>query len=62
VLLLLAPILRRIFCYSEEVAQTIQRVAAIVYPERLWANPDCGLNHLPRDVAFGKLKAMTAGV
>jgi methionine synthase II (cobalamin-independent) len=27
----------------------------------LWVNPDCGLNHLPRDVAFGKLRAMVAG-
>jgi cobalamin-independent methionine synthase catalytic subunit len=45
----------------EEVAQTIQRVATIVSPERLWVNPDCGLNHLPRDVAFGKLRAMVAG-
>jgi 5-methyltetrahydropteroyltriglutamate--homocysteine methyltransferase len=45
----------------EEVAQTIQRVAAFVDPERLWVNPDCGLNHLPRDVAFAKLSAMVAG-
>ncbi len=45
----------------EEVAQTIQRVAAFVGPERLWVNPDCGLNHLPRDVAFAKLKSMTDG-
>ncbi len=45
----------------EEVAQTMQRVAAFVDPERLWVNPDCGLNHLPRDVAFAKLSAMVAG-
>ena len=24
-------------------------------------NPDCGMNHLPRDVAFGKLSAMAEG-
>lgn len=45
----------------EEVAQTIQRVAAFIDPERLWVNPDCGLNHLPRDVAFVKLRALVAG-
>ena len=45
----------------DEVARTIQRVSALVDPERLWINPDCGLNHLPRDVAFAKLKAMVDG-
>jgi 5-methyltetrahydropteroyltriglutamate--homocysteine methyltransferase len=44
-----------------EVEKTIRRVAAVVSSERLWVNPDCGLNHLPRDIAFGKLGAMTAG-
>ena len=24
--------------------------------------PDCGMKYLPRDVAFGKLEAMTRGV
>ncbi len=45
----------------EEIAQTIQRVATFIDPEHLWVNPDCGLNHLPRDVAFAKLGAMVAG-
>ena len=45
----------------EEVAHTIQLVAAFVDPKRLWVNPDCGLNHLPRDVAFAKLSAMVTG-
>ena len=27
----------------------------------LVAAPDCGLNHLPRDVAFAKLQALAAG-
>ncbi len=45
----------------EEVAQTIRRVATFIDPEHLWVNPDCGLNHLPRDVAFAKLRAMAAG-
>ena len=29
--------------------------------ERLAVNPDCGLLHLPRDVAFAKLEAMVEG-
>jgi len=45
----------------EEVEKTLRRVATVVAPERLWVNPDCGLNHLPRDVAFGKLQAMASG-
>jgi 5-methyltetrahydropteroyltriglutamate--homocysteine methyltransferase len=46
---------------AEEVARTILRVAGVVGPDRIWVNPDCGLNHLPRDVAFGKLAAMAEG-
>ncbi len=29
--------------------------------ERLIPAPDCGMKYLPRDVAFGKLKAMSGG-
>jgi 5-methyltetrahydropteroyltriglutamate--homocysteine methyltransferase len=29
--------------------------------DRLAVNPDCGLVHLPRAVAFAKLEAMVAG-
>jgi methionine synthase II (cobalamin-independent) len=29
--------------------------------ERLRINPDCGLVHLPREVAFNKLSAMSEG-
>ena len=29
--------------------------------ERLVINPDCGLVHLPREVAFNKLSAMAEG-
>jgi 5-methyltetrahydropteroyltriglutamate--homocysteine methyltransferase len=32
-----------------------------VPPERLIVTPDCGMKYLPRDVAFGKLKALTRG-
>lgn len=45
----------------DEVAATIARAADVVGPERVWANPDCGLNHLPRNEAFGKLRAVAAG-
>jgi 5-methyltetrahydropteroyltriglutamate--homocysteine methyltransferase len=29
--------------------------------ERLVAAPDCGMKYLPREVAFGKLRALAAG-
>jgi len=32
-----------------------------VPPDKLGVNPDCGLLHLPRDVAFAKLCAMVEG-
>ena len=31
-------------------------------PERLVIAPDCGMKYLPRDTAFGKLRAMVDGV
>jgi len=46
---------------AETVARTVQRVVGILGPKHVWVNPDCGLNHLPRDVAFGKLTAMVEG-
>jgi 5-methyltetrahydropteroyltriglutamate--homocysteine methyltransferase len=32
-----------------------------VAPEKIVVLPDCGLFHLPRDVAFAKLKTMVEG-
>ena len=29
--------------------------------DRIIVAPDCGLKYLPRDVAFGKMKAMVTG-
>ncbi|RQW01868.1 hypothetical protein EH222_14480, partial [candidate division KSB1 bacterium] len=46
---------------AEEVAGTLLRIAEYVPANRLWVNPDCGLNHLPRKIAAAKLKAMVAG-
>jgi 5-methyltetrahydropteroyltriglutamate--homocysteine methyltransferase len=29
--------------------------------EKLWVSPDCGMKFMPRDRAFGKLRAMVEG-
>jgi 5-methyltetrahydropteroyltriglutamate--homocysteine methyltransferase len=43
------------------VAERIRKAIELVPPARLGVNPDCGLLHLPRDVAFAKLCAMVEG-
>jgi 5-methyltetrahydropteroyltriglutamate--homocysteine methyltransferase len=43
------------------VAQHIRRALEVVPAEKLAVMPDCGCFHLPRDVAFSKLKAMVEG-
>jgi 5-methyltetrahydropteroyltriglutamate--homocysteine methyltransferase len=43
----------------DEVIARVRRALAYVPPERLVLAPDCGMKYLPRDVAFGKLTAMT---
>jgi 5-methyltetrahydropteroyltriglutamate--homocysteine methyltransferase len=43
------------------VADRIRRALKIVAAERLTIHPDCGLVHLPREVAFMKLCAMVEG-
>jgi 5-methyltetrahydropteroyltriglutamate--homocysteine methyltransferase len=43
------------------VADRIRRALKILPAERLVINPDCGLVHLPRDVAFMKLAGMVEG-
>lgn len=45
----------------EEVAGHIRLALRHVDPERVVVTPDCGFNHCPRHVAFGKMKSMTAG-
>jgi 5-methyltetrahydropteroyltriglutamate--homocysteine methyltransferase len=45
----------------EEVANRIRAALEFVAPERLVATPDCGMKYLPREVAFGKLKALAEG-
>jgi 5-methyltetrahydropteroyltriglutamate--homocysteine methyltransferase len=46
---------------SEVVAERIRAALHYVEPERLILAPDCGMKYLPRDVAFGKLKALVEG-
>ena len=43
------------------VAERIRVALGLVPAPRLAVNPDCGLIHLPRDVAFAKLCAMVEG-
>jgi len=45
----------------EQVAVRIRAGLARVPATRLVPAPDCGMKYLPRDVAFGKLAALTAG-
>jgi 5-methyltetrahydropteroyltriglutamate--homocysteine methyltransferase len=45
----------------ETVAARIRRAFPYVNPDHIVVAPDCGMKYLPRDVAFGKMKAMVAG-
>ena len=45
----------------EVVASRIRRALPYVEAANLLVAPDCGMKYLPREVAFGKLKAMVAG-
>ena len=45
----------------ETVASRIRRALAYRKPEDIIVAPDCGLKYLPRDSAFGKMKAMVEG-
>ena len=44
-----------------QVAERIRAGLKYVAPERLIPAPDCGMKYLPRDTAFGKLKALVEG-
>jgi len=43
------------------VADRLRRALKYVKPQDVIVAPDCGMKYLPRDVAFGKMKAMVAG-
>jgi 5-methyltetrahydropteroyltriglutamate--homocysteine methyltransferase len=45
----------------KKVAERIRRGLKHVPAERLIPAPDCGMKYLPREVAFGKLRAMVEG-
>jgi 5-methyltetrahydropteroyltriglutamate--homocysteine methyltransferase len=45
----------------EVVAARIRRALPHVPAERVVVAPDCGLKYLPREVAFGKMRAMVEG-
>ena len=53
---------------SDPAVETIEQVTARIHaglawlpPERLVLAPDCGMKYLPRETAFGKLCALSAG-
>ncbi|GGL94268.1 uroporphyrinogen decarboxylase family protein [Pseudooceanicola nanhaiensis] len=46
---------------GEVVAQRIRRALPHVDADKVVIAPDCGLKYLPRDVAFGKMRAMAEG-
>ena len=43
------------------IADRVRRALNVIPAEKLMINPDCGLVHLPREVAFNKLSAMADG-
>jgi 5-methyltetrahydropteroyltriglutamate--homocysteine methyltransferase len=45
----------------ETVAERIRRALPHVDADKVIVAPDCGLKYLPRDIAFGKMKAMADG-
>jgi 5-methyltetrahydropteroyltriglutamate--homocysteine methyltransferase len=45
----------------QRVAERIRVGLKYVAAERLIPAPDCGMKYLPRETAFGKLKALSAG-
>ncbi|MBV8915125.1 MAG: cobalamin-independent methionine synthase II family protein [Acetobacteraceae bacterium] len=46
---------------ATEVAGRIRAALTFLPPERLVPAPDCGMKYLPRELAFAKLKALSAG-
>jgi 5-methyltetrahydropteroyltriglutamate--homocysteine methyltransferase len=46
---------------GEVVAARIRKALKYVRPEDVIVAPDCGMKYLPRDVAFGKMRAMAEG-
>jgi 5-methyltetrahydropteroyltriglutamate--homocysteine methyltransferase len=47
---------------AADIAAQVRTMSRLVSPERLYVNPNCGLEFLPREVAYEKLSTMVAGV
>ena len=45
----------------QTVAQRIKKALQHLKPEDVILAPDCGMKYLPREVAYGKMKAMVEG-
>ena len=45
----------------DQVAARVRKALQVLPPERLTVNPDCGLRHVPPEIALAKLQAMSQG-
>ena len=45
----------------QKVVERIKRALQFVKPENVVLAPDCGMKYLPREVAYGKMRAMAEG-
>jgi 5-methyltetrahydropteroyltriglutamate--homocysteine methyltransferase len=45
----------------QKVVERLKKALQHVKPENVIVAPDCGMKYLPREVAYGKLKAMVEG-
>jgi 5-methyltetrahydropteroyltriglutamate--homocysteine methyltransferase len=45
----------------DEIASRIRKALQVLPVERVMVNPDCGLRHVPPDIALAKLQAMSQG-
>ena len=46
----------------EEIVEAVRWASERVSPDRLYVNPSCGLEYLPRDRAYQKLVRLVEGV
>ena len=55
---------RKLAQFREEVKKLeleLQKLLQVLPPERITVNPDCGLRHVPAEMARAKLRAMSEG-
>jgi 5-methyltetrahydropteroyltriglutamate--homocysteine methyltransferase len=45
----------------EQVADALKRISETVSPDRIYVNPSCGVEYLPRETAYEKLRNMVEG-